>query len=264
MSNKEQRGQEAQITNATALQAVLPVSAGFMPLARPSTLRKRRPVSWQVAVVDGCNYGRAGLLAALRDAPQWDGLKLRPKGARDFGALNTLLAAGSPEDTFRLDCLVVRLPADPRAALSALLQLGAPSIPLALTERLVVLSALSPELVLRVLSGVGVRLWVRVVDDRLPLAVLCRAMCPPGELCDPDIMAWSELLLADTGTPKLSCKERGVLWQCLQMVSVHALARRLEISSKTLYSQRQGALNKLGAAHLKVLLRQFRIQPGNT
>lgn len=260
MSNKEQRGQEAQRSSITATLSAVP----SMPLANSSTRRRRRPVPWRIAVVDGCHYGRVGLVAALQGGPHWDGLTLRPTGIKDLGALHKHWAAGrATDDVLRFDCLVVRLPTDPQAALSTLLQLGSPGMPLVLAERLVVLSALTPELVLRVLSGVGVRLWVRVVDDRLPLVVLCRAVCPPGELHDPDIMAWSGVLLADTGTPQLSSKERGVLWQCLQMVSVHALARRLDISSKTLYAQRQGALNKLGAAHLKVLLRQFRVLPDN-
>ncbi|MGF6188986.1 LuxR C-terminal-related transcriptional regulator [Serratia sp. 2723] len=260
MSNKEPMGQVARRPSITATLPALP----SMPLASSSTRRRRRLVPWRVAVVDGCHYGRVGLVAALQGGPHWDGLKLRPTGVKDLGALHRHWVTGRASyDGLQFDCMVVRLPADPRAALSTLLQLGAPGMPLALAERLVVLTALTPELVLRVLNRVGVRLWVRVLDDRLPLAVLCRAVYPQDELYDPDIMAWSALLLADTGTPELSSRERGVLWQCLQMVSVHALARRLDISSKTLYTQRQGALNKLGAAHLKVLLRQFRVLPGN-
>lgn len=244
--------------------ALIPAYTGPFSLANISIRRKRRQVSRRVVVVDGCNYGRAGLVSALLGEQQAGRLKMQPMGVGDLEALNMLrAAAGMTNEVLQFDCLVVRLPKDPQAALSTLLQLGEPGIPLELTERLVVLSALAPELVLRVLSGVGVRLWVRALNDRLPLSVLCRAICPPRELSDPGIMAWSGLLLTETGSPQLSSKEREVLWQCLQMVTVHVLARRLGMSSKTLYTQRQGALNKLGAAHLKVLLSQFRVLPDN-
>lgn len=247
---------------SAVLLELIPEYAESLSPANILTRRKRRQVSKRVVVVDGCNYGRAGLVAALHGEQQAGRLKVQPMGVGDLEALNMLRAtAGMANEVFQLDCLVVRLPKDPRVALSTLLQLGAPGTPLALTERLVVLSALAPELVLRVLSGVGVRLWVRALNDRLPLSVLCRAICPSGELCVPGIMAWSGILLMETSSPQLSSKEREVLWQCLQMVSVHTLARRLEMSSKTLYTQRQGALNKLGAAHLKVLLCQFRVLP---
>lgn len=202
-------------------------------------------------------------MAALNGA-QWGGLKLRVVGVREIGDLNMLQAtAGMLDEKLGFGCLVVRLPPDPRAALSTLLQLGAQGLLLSLTAHLVVLSALTPEVVLRVLSRVGVKLRVRVLDDRLPLAVLCQAVYPQDEWHDREAMAWSGQLLANTGTPQLSVKERGVLWQCLQMVSVHTLARRLKMSSKTLYTQRQGAIHKLGAAHLKALLRQFQVLPDN-
>ncbi|MEB7884028.1 hypothetical protein [Serratia fonticola] len=264
MSNKQQSVQEVQRAHLTATLSAGPVAVSSILPVGASARRKRRSVSLKVAVVDGCNYGRAGLVAALQDAPQWNGQRLRPTGVSDLGRLSMLHAAGSPDDVSRFDCLVVRLPAEPRAALSTLIQLGAPGMRLALTVRLVVLSALTPELVLGVLSRVGIRLWVRVVDDRQSLPVLCRAVCPTGELADSGVMAWSGQLLADNDLPQLSGKERGVLWQSLQMVTVHALARRQALSSKTLYTQRQGALHKLGAAHLKELLRKFRVQPGNS
>ncbi len=261
MSNKEPEEQAAQITRIIApLPAVpaLPLFSGAAPLDNFSSRRRRRSVPWRIAVVDACTYGRVGLVTGLSDEPQWGGLTLRTMGVKDLGALLRQWVGGrASNDALRFDCLVVRLPVDPRAALSTLLQLGALGMPLALTERLVVLSALKPELVLQVLNRVGVRLWVRVLDDRLPLAVLYRAVYPPDAVGDPDVMAWSGRLFAETDIPQLSSGERRVLWQCLQMVSVQALARHLDISSKTLYAQRQGAVNKLGAANLNDLLRQF-------
>lgn len=270
MFNQELWGQKALMVNTTATLPTalaspsLPLlSAGLSSPARSSDKRGRRRASWQIAVVDGCHYGRVGLVTALGGV-QWNGLKLRVVGMKDFGALSMLQPPPDVEDgTLRFDCLVVRLPSDPRAALCTLLQLGVTSLSLPLTAHLVVLSALTPEVVLRVLSRIGVKLRVRVLDDRLPLAMLCQAVCPQDEWHDRETMAWSRQLLANTGTPQLSVKERGVLWQCLQMVSVHTLARRLKMSSKTLYTQRQGAIHKLGAAHLNALLRQFRVLPDN-
>ncbi len=257
MFNQEQSAQ-----SPTSLSSPMD-NEGASPPGRGLGKGRRHSAFWRMVVVDDCHYGRMGLVSALNGTP-WGGRKLRVTGVKDLGAMHVLRATvGVFDESRRLECLVVRLPADPQAALSTLLQLGAPGLSMSLTAHLVVLSALPPSVVLRVLSRIGVKVWVRVVDDRLPLAALCQAVCAQGELPEMRTMAWSGQLLANLGVPQLSVKERGVLWQCLQMVSVEVLARRQKMSSKTLYTQRQGAVHKLGAAHLKALLKQFRVLPGN-
>lgn len=217
-------------------------------------------LTWRVAVVDSCSYGRTGLVSALQGAAPRSGLTLRVRGTHGLEMLSTLLLSGltAPEEMFRLDTLVVRLPTEPRAALSLLLQLGGPDVPPTVTRRLVVLSALAPETIYRVLGQVGVRQRVRVMDDRLPLATLCQAVGPSDKENDPLARAdWNGTLAGVA----LSDSESRVLWQCLQMVSIRVLAQRQSVSAKTLYNQRLGAMNKLGASHLQALLDRFRV-PG--
>lgn len=217
-------------------------------------------LSWRVAVVDSCSYGRMGLVNALEGVTPGGGLTLRVKGASGLASLSSLLLCGltAPEEMFRLDTLVVRLPSDPRAALSLLLQLGGPDVPPTVTVRLVVLSALAPETIYRVLGQVGVRQQVRVLDDRLPLATLCQALTPPEQNASPGRADGDDTLMT-TGAPALSGRESRVLWLSLQMVSMQVLAQRQSVSVKTLYNQRQGAMTKLGASHLQALLDRFRV-----
>ncbi len=206
----------------------------------------------QVTLVDGCCYGRIGLLAALQQyfssSGNWSVMAV--------DSLARLLSSISPyimtsyrkrEESAR-DLLVVRLPMAPQAALAVLLQLR--EVTVASYPRIVVLSHIEPEIVRRILSSVGPSSAVRVVDARLAPSKLCQL------IMSSTVERFNEI---SPGKPTLvfTRGERRALAQTLCEISVQVQAHVHRVSTKTIYTHRSGALFKLGARNVLALLRWF-------
>lgn len=202
----------------------------------------RRPdrMCWQVALVDACSFGALGLRTACRTLPE----------AMSVWAFATLDEAcrtwcDVPAVCPLPDCLVVRLPTLPLPALTHLLALGRVAPRLPATVRLVVLTAVSADVVCRLLGVLGVAQPVRVINDRVPVPALCDALRPhqpPG--CVPVL----------TAAVRMSPAECDVLWRTVRGGAVHTLARVSGVAEKTLYNRRTTALHKLGVTQWQRLL----------
>lgn len=205
----------------------------------------------QLMVVDPCAFGRAGLVAALSAD--------LPAGAPTVIAGGTLTAVsqawrGERQASGWLSgaesgCLVVRLPADPKAALALLLALGAPAGRAAFARCVTVLLTPHPPARVRwMLAATGGDLATRVVADGKPVAVLRRAVltaCGIGVRGDAG-RGRNERTPRAVSAPTLSGRECRVLLLTLQEMPVAEMARRQAISHKTLYTQRLTAMRKLG------------------
>lgn len=227
-------------------------------------------VAQRVVVIDGCSYGRLGLVSALRTFPFADGT---PVDITGYASPASLVQAtrdmarhcrvGQPGPPVRGAVMVVRLPAAPQAALDLLLQLGAVPVRQLPVSRLVLLSPYPGDVVLTVLVGTGCPWPVQVVASDLSLANLRGVLHPvvhrgrrrarsagaPG--------SWPLCASSVPLLPRLSERERLVLWYSVQAVPVYTQARRRSLSHKTLYSQRAQALHKLGVTSVGALLRGF-------
>lgn len=199
---------------------------------------------WQITVVDTCSYGRLGLVTALH----------APEKGRHVVAVDSLAACPPPEASIP-SCLVLRLPMTAQSTLSALLKLG--ESPLVLYSHVVVVTDVAPEVVRRMLISVGLRGRMTVVDGHQRLSDVCQALFTQ--------MGRKQHFLAHSlyiTQPRrlytlLSAKERHVLEKTIREVSVYTQARQLQVSAKTIYSQRASALRKLGVPNVQALLRQF-------
>lgn len=198
----------------------------------------------QVTVVDACSYGRLGLATALH-APE--------KGCHVV-AVDTL-AACPPPDVSIPSCLVLRLSMTAQSTLSALLQLG--ESPLVLYSHVVVVTDVAPGAVCLVLISVGLRGRMTVVDGHHRLSDVCDAVASPlRRRLRP--LAHIQSVTQPRGLyTLLSAKERRVLERTIREVSVYTQARQLQVSAKTIYTQRASALRKLGVPDVPALLRQF-------
>ncbi|WP_273830914.1 hypothetical protein [Serratia bockelmannii] len=161
-----------------------------------------------------------------------------------------------------VDVLVVRLSLRPQEALATLLQLGAPSLQLPPSARLVLLTAFAPTTLHWVLALVGVRQRVSIVSDALPVAAVMQAVFLPPKAAHGDVdVAWGAVPVPPP-FQRLSERERVVLWQSLQDIPISHQARGRVLSIKTLYTQRSSAFRKLGVAHRHGLLLLLTAGPG--
>lgn len=220
-----------------------------------------------VAVVDGCMYGRDGLVAALQGL---SGCSLASCHVSGFASLDEVQQAWlegvrgmkSAETTAPLTqptCLAIRLPAMPQAVLDMLLHLGELTRGFPPAVRLVVLSVYPPEKVLRVLAGLGISQHVHVIDARLPVLTLCRMLMLAVRLNVFSLSSWLAESPVRSHHARLTLPERWVLRQSVREVPVHKQANRRSVDAKTLYSQRSTAFHKLGVPHLHGLLGWFRL-----
>ncbi|EMF07325.1 hypothetical protein [Serratia marcescens] len=206
-----------------------------------------------IVIVDGCSYGRMGLLNALRQASSgqveaFAGVALRePQKIRAAEGKQS----GNVDSLHPGWILVLRLPKNPREALLLLLQLEGHQLECVGYRRLVVLSPFHAGTIRRFLACCGVQFAVRIVNARHSVAQLSRAVLQERE---DEWLPWMPALI-------LSVRERDVMRRTLQGIPIvqQALCRRL--SPKTLYAQRSCALMKLGVSSIPALHLRFGRMP---
>lgn len=210
----------------------------------------------RLMIVDACGLGRAGLLAAL--SAERSGHALSVVSASSLSAARRTwcqlrtpdLRSGSGGNR---GCLVVRLPADPRAALTWLLELGTPAARAMLAHGVTLLLTPVPApRVRRLLAATGGDPAARMIDDSRSVMQLRHAVwsaCRAAASVRDDIRHGA---VCPAG-PVLSERERRVLLFTLQGGAIAEMARRHAISHKTLYNQRHAALLKLGVTGVQGL-----------
>ncbi|MNT30044.1 hypothetical protein D3C72_1658180 [compost metagenome] len=164
-------------------------------------------------------------------------------------ALTALLPGDAPR-TGRT--LVVRLSTQPVLALQQLLQLDGAVMEQLGYQRLVVLSPFAADVVRTLLVCGDMRLPVQIVNARLPVWRLCRVVLAQGTLLQEGHDHRLPRMPGRVFTPS----ERDVLLRTLQEIPVHLQARRRQVSAKTLYTQRNAALQKLRVSGLSALVRR--------
>lgn len=239
-----------------------------------------------ITVVDGCAYGRAGMVEALRQTLSSVTGRVRVTGFASLEAfLQACLAAerarmhalhkggldndapravmSSPEMGCRQVGLVIRLPSVPQQALSMLLQLGDFARHLATTVRVTVLSPYAFDGVFRVLERLRIAHPIQIVAARLSVGALCDALMPPRVLDVRSLDRWLGQSAITPASALLTQLELWALQQSVLAVPMYKQSRRRAVVPKTLYGQRASALRKLGAPHLNALLRWFS-EPGRS
>lgn len=216
---------------------------------------------WQLMIVDPCAFGRAGLMAALSDERSVGATPLIAvaslSAARQLWRASLPMPGQQPATGGKEGCLVIRMPAAPRAALALLLELSSPAVRTLFARWVTVLLTSVPAPRVRgLLAATGGDLSMRVVDGSQPVARLRRAVLAA---CRASACAWDDIRHVATNptAPALSARECRVLLLTLQGVAIAELARRDAISHKTLYSQRHNALLKLGVRGMQGLLLLF-------
>lgn len=209
--------------------------------------------SWYVTLVDVCTFGLMGLQAGLSECTH-AGLS----GVKCFSSLDGLDSAIVPTHDMSKGphptgyCLVVRLPDVPQDAMAILLSLG--SMPLNIYTHVVVLSYVEPDIVRRFLLGGGVNRPVRILDSRLPITALCRAIVPPTSL-EPLPLTWFGEVFLPRLTSLFTPGEMRALWSVQKAIPMYKQVIRTGVSNKTLYNQRNTALRKLGVRSVNDLIR---------
>lgn len=215
-------------------------------------------VRWSFVVVDTCDYGRQGLVCALKETIYIEG----KKAVFACPALDIALSLRRPARNGKVtECLVVRLPPAAREALVMLLQLSEFVQGAAMGGfRIVVLSPFGKVLTQRLMEVMGMD-ELATVDARLPTSLLCREIGLAMKR-EPQVQeGWQALSV-------LSPSERKALFLSLQNRDIYQQARSRSISPKTVYAQRRGALRRLGVPSVLSLLRllnakRYRaVQPG--
>ncbi|KHO44725.1 helix-turn-helix transcriptional regulator [Serratia marcescens] len=219
---------------ATAMAASGAVSSSFDERMR-----------WSFVVVDVCDYGRQGLVCALKETTHVEG----KKEVFALPSLDIALSLRWPaRNSIVTQCLVVRLPPVAREALIMLLQLSERIHSAAIDSfRVAVLSPFGKLLTQRLMAVMGMD-ELPVIDARLPISLLCREVGMAMKK-EPQVQeAWHAFSV-------LSPSERKALFSSLQNRDVHQQARSRRISPKTVYAQRSGALRRLGVSNILSLLR---------
>lgn len=208
---------------------------------------------WQVTLIDTCVYGREGLRAALYQYfPSPGHIDVTVVATPELPRIDTM--TDEKTGATRPRCLVLRLPFSAREALHLLLQLD--TLPAGYYDRVVILSAVAPEKVRRVLISTGLTGQICLPDDHLALSALCQVIAPVRRDCAGNIGCHSEVLLAQPHR-QFTPAERRVLSQTLQGVSAREQARQEGTRIKTIYTQQAGGLHKLKVRDIRTLLRQF-------
>lgn len=230
MSGTNKRGRE--------VWGIMASSAGIM-----SSFNEQ--VRWSFVVVDTCDYGRQGLVYALKETTHIEGKKeVFTCPALDFALLLRWPARNSKVT----QCLVVRLSPAAREALVMLLQLSELVQNAAMGGfRIVVLSPFGKMLTQRLMEVMGMD-ELTTVDARLPTSLLCREI-GMGVKREPQVQEGGLVFSV------LSPSERKALLLSLQNRNVHQQARSRSISPKTVYAQRRGALRRLEVPSILSLLR---------
>ncbi|HHQ6627919.1 TPA: helix-turn-helix transcriptional regulator [Serratia fonticola] len=202
---------------------------------------------WSFVVVDVCDYGRQGLVFALKETMHVEG----KKEVFAFPSLDIALSLRWPVRSNRImQCLVVRLPPVDQEALLMLLQLSE-LVQRTVVEgfQIVVISPFDQVLTRRLMEVMGGGEFT-VIDARLPISLLCREIF---------VEMMRESLIQDglRVSSILSPNERKALFLSLQNRNVHQQARSRRISPKTIYTQRRSALRRLGVPNILSLLRLF-------
>lgn len=202
-------------------------------------------VRWFFVVVDVCDYGRQGLVCALKETTHIEG----KKEVFTCPALDIALSLRWPTRNSKVtQCLVVRLPPAAREALVMLLQLSELVQGTAMGGfRIVVLSPFGKMLTQRLMEVMGMD-ELATVDARLPTSLLCREIGMAVKR-EPQVQEGGRVFSV------LSPSERKALSLSLQNRDVHQQARSRHISPKTVYAQRRGALRRLGMPSILSLLR---------
>lgn len=215
--------------------------------------------SWGLVVVDPCAFGRAGLAAALSGDLGAGPLVTAATLSATRQAWHTRMSVPGQLSTTDVTggCLVIRMPASPRATLALLLELSSPSVRAMFARWVTVLLTPVPAPRVRgLLAAMGGDLALRVVDDRQSVAHLRRAVLAA---CRASTCTWGapRPTRVNPGRPTLSARECRILLLTLQGMAIADLARREAISHKTLYSRRHHALLKLGVRGMQGLLLLF-------
>lgn len=208
---------------------------------------------WQVTLVDACGFGREGLRAALYQHFLSSG-HVEVTVAATLALPGLAILMGEKASSVKPRCLVLRLPESSGEALHLLLQLGA--LPAGHYARVVVLSAVAPERVRRVLISAGLTGQICLVNDHLALSVLCRVIAP-GKWDSTGATGGQDEVLLSQPHRQLSPAERRVLSQTLQGIPAREQARKAGTEVKTIYSQLASGLHKLKVRDIRTLLQQF-------
>ncbi|MFH2359825.1 hypothetical protein [Klebsiella sp. KE9767] len=208
---------------------------------------------WQVTLVDACGFGREGLRAALYQHFLSSG-HVEVTVAATLALSGLAILRGEKASSVKPRCLVLRLPFSSREALHLLLQLG--TLPAGYYERVVILSAVAPDKVRRMLISTGLTGQICLADDHLALSALCRVIAPERRDVAGDVSCHCEVLLSQPHR-QFTPAEWRVLSQTLQGVSAREQARQAGTRIKTIYTQRACGLHKLKVRDIRMLLRQF-------
>ncbi|WP_419236835.1 helix-turn-helix transcriptional regulator [Serratia fonticola] len=197
----------------------------------------------QLTLMDTCSYGRMGLAAVFSGALSISSVTVTGSLQEAF---STMLCSAKHDEAMRH--LVIRLPTTAQAALVLLLQLSDIIEAGAFTyQQVMVLSPFDVSVVQRMITTLGMD-GIHVVDDRLSVLNLYRAILPVNGCKD-------EAKLHRSVLSRLTPGERKVLYYSLMNWPIHRQARSWRVSPKTIYTQRAGALRKLGVADILSLLR---------
>lgn len=197
----------------------------------------------RVTIVDDCSFGRIGLQRSLLEYE--NGKRI------DASVFETLrgpepvihsIKNGGESTLARGDNhLIIRLSKSPLDALASLLSMG--RMPLDIYSDIVVLSHVEPDFLKRIFLGAGLNRTVKILDDRLPTSVLCKAITQQNQIgC-----SLQENYFGATFQPSyiFSPGELRALWYIINEVPMHNQVMHSGVSSKTLYNQRYTALIKL-------------------
>ncbi|MGQ5837779.1 hypothetical protein ACUNIZ_25710 [Serratia sp. IR-2025] len=207
-----------------------------------------------ITIIDACPYGRLGLQSILT-SPSLSSFNaivdIHEEIDTALMAMQKNIAAGMAKVG---GYLILRLLSLPAVALWQLLSLDSALMTQLGYQRLILLSPYKMNNVIRqVLISGDIRLPVRIINSRCSAALLHRIVLSQGTL----LQEGHDELLPHMPALVLSMPERRVLSGTLQETPIHLLARRQQRNHKTLYAQRQSALQKLRAANLPALLRRF-------
>lgn len=205
-----------------------------------------------ITVIDACQYGRLGLQSILTSPT----LSSFNTAVDIYEGVDTALTAVQKNIAMVRGCLILRLLSFPALALGQLLSLDSALMTQLGYQRLILLSPFAMNNVIRqVLISGDMRLPVRIINSRCSAALLHRIVLSQGTLLQEGL----DELLPHMPALVLSVSERRVLSGTLQEIPIHLQARRQQRNHKTLYAQRQSALQKLRAANIPDLLRRFTI-----
>lgn len=193
----------------------------------------------EAIVVDSCFYGRTGLVSVLFE-----------RGIPVIGRES--LHVDNFRKVERSCCVIVRMPVCSTTGLALMLSLSDAQWGLAWCNMLIVLSPFESEVMRHVISCLHLPCKVYAMDARLPPMEICHSILALRK----DNNALSPITNS-LPSSWLSVQERHAICYSLQGIPVYLQARRRAVSVKTIYSQRDSALRKLGVNSLSALIGEF-------